>query len=212
MSNRPIAIIYVVRHGETEYNVQGLLQGQTDSPLTENGRQQALERAEALKDVEFDAIFSSDLERAIKTSEIIKLNRQLAINTSKLLREKDFGPYDGKASDFFRQDNKHLFEELKKLPEQGKKDFKFFEGFESDSEMADRMIAFLREVAQTFLNKKVLVVTHRGNLRVLLLHLGFGSFDELEPKGISNSAFVKLESDGMDFVIKEVEGIVKAKI
>jgi alpha-ribazole phosphatase len=59
-------IIYLVRHGETEWNVKKITQGQSESYLTEKGVEQAKETAEKLKDVKFDAIFSSDLNRTYK--------------------------------------------------------------------------------------------------------------------------------------------------
>ncbi|MBI2630816.1 histidine phosphatase family protein [Candidatus Nomurabacteria bacterium] len=52
--------LYLVRHGETEWNVKKITQGQSESTLTENGIRQAEETAEKLKDIKFDAIFSSD--------------------------------------------------------------------------------------------------------------------------------------------------------
>src|SRR3989339_819938 len=79
--------LYLVRHGETEWNVKKINQGQSESFLTEKGIEQAKETAERLKDIKFDAIFSSDLSRTQRTAEIIKLDRELIIQTSQLLRE-----------------------------------------------------------------------------------------------------------------------------
>ena len=87
MGKNLTSTIYLVRHGETEWNTEGRLQGQKDSFLTAKGEKQAAQTAEKLKGVKFDAIFSSDLLRAKRTAEIIKLERQLEINTTKALRE-----------------------------------------------------------------------------------------------------------------------------
>ena len=62
----PCAIIYIIRHGETDENKQGILQGQLDTVLNVNGLRQAQQVAEALQSIQFDVAFSSDLERAVK--------------------------------------------------------------------------------------------------------------------------------------------------
>ena len=64
-------MIYIVRHGQTEYNVVGRYCGRIDVPLNENGINQAYELRDILKNIKFDYVFSSPLKRALKTAEII---------------------------------------------------------------------------------------------------------------------------------------------
>lgn len=64
-------MIYVVRHGETDLNKEGRLQGRMGLPLNEKGKQQAREMKEMLKTVQFDLVFSSPQEQAVQTAEII---------------------------------------------------------------------------------------------------------------------------------------------
>src|SRR3989338_10840636 len=90
------ATLYIVRHGETEWNVKDRIQGHKDSPLTSQGIRQAYDVAEKLKHIQFDAIFSSDLLRVKRTVEIIRLDRKLAISTKKVLRERTDGHFDWK--------------------------------------------------------------------------------------------------------------------
>ena len=66
----PAAIVYLVRHGETEENRQGVMQGQLDTPLNDAGVEQARLAADALEDVPFRAAYSSDLQRAWKVSAV----------------------------------------------------------------------------------------------------------------------------------------------
>lgn len=87
--------VYLVRHGETEWNRQCRLQGQSDIELNEIGIELAEITAEALKDIEFEAIFSSPLKRAYKTAEIFKGDRDLEIVTDKRLLEINFGEREG---------------------------------------------------------------------------------------------------------------------
>ncbi|MCB0177120.1 MAG: histidine phosphatase family protein, partial [Anaerolineae bacterium] len=63
--------LYLIRHGETPWNVVGRYQGQLDPPLTENGARQAQATAEALSAIKFDAIYSSDLARAKLTADAL---------------------------------------------------------------------------------------------------------------------------------------------
>lgn len=207
-----LTTIYIVRHGETDFNVKEIMQGQTDSSLTAKGVLQAKQLAERLKGVNFDAIFSSDLYRAQKTAEILKLDRQLAVNTTKLLRERTFAHFDGKSAEFFREENKTLFEKRQQLSEQEKRDFKFYPEFESDTEIAGRMTIALREAALTFPGKILLAISHGAIIRAFLIQLGFANFDELPPKSIENTAYVIVETDGVDFFIKETHGINKKKL
>ena len=83
--------IYLVRHGETDWNKIGRLQGQSDVPLNEHGIRLARETAAALKDVPFYAVFSSPLSRAMETAKIITGERNLPIQTDRRLLEMDFG-------------------------------------------------------------------------------------------------------------------------
>ncbi|HZD11310.1 MAG TPA: histidine phosphatase family protein, partial [Candidatus Binatia bacterium] len=122
--------LYVTRHGETEWNAQDILQGQLDSPLTAKGRQQAHELGKMLKDVPFDRVITSDLPRAERTAELAFVERQLAIATSELLRERNWGIYDGKKADFFRKEAKELIEKHQKLTQQEKWAFKYHESVE----------------------------------------------------------------------------------
>lgn len=88
-------IIYLMRHGETEWNRTGRLQGQSDIPLNEFGIRLAEKTAEGLKDVNFDAVFSSPLQRALKTAEIVAGSRAVTVETDERLREIYFGSGEG---------------------------------------------------------------------------------------------------------------------
>ncbi len=87
--------IYLIRHGETDYNRARRLQGVTDIPLNARGIELAEKTAEKLKDIQFDRIYSSPLIRAWKTAEIIRGNRDIEIIPTEGLREISFGDYEG---------------------------------------------------------------------------------------------------------------------
>lgn len=201
------AIFYIVRHGETEWNVKKILQGQGDSPLTSVGKKQIADLAKEISLIHFDHIYSSDLMRAQQTAEILNIERKLAINTTHLLRERAFGKYEGKTREKFQEGNRNLIEKFEKLSKDQKWKFKYADDMESNEELITRLLIFLRETAVAYPGKTILVVTHGGALRVLLAHLGY---ELTKSKGlIGNGAYIKLLSDGTDFEVKEMKGIIE---
>ncbi|HBN57475.1 MAG TPA: histidine phosphatase family protein, partial [Lachnospiraceae bacterium] len=87
--------IYLIRHGETDYNKGKRLQGTVDIPLNEKGIELAQRTAEGMKDIRFDRIYTSPLIRARKTAEILRGDRQIEIIPTEGLREISFGDYEG---------------------------------------------------------------------------------------------------------------------
>lgn len=85
--------IYVVRHGQTDWNKQNILLGSTDKPLNEVGKLQALELKNNLKNITFDHIISSDLKRALETAQILSNNTNIIKNQN--LRERNYGLLEG---------------------------------------------------------------------------------------------------------------------
>jgi len=203
------AHFYIVRHGQSLGNVQNTIQGQTSSPLTEEGEKQAARMADVLKDVHVDLVFSSDLIRAQRTAEIIALEKQLAVNTSELLREHRMGQWEGQNGDVYREQNKELLARYEELPEGEKWKFKVSDDVESDEETIARFMTFLRETAVTYPGKTILVATHGGVMRCLLVHLGWATHKQLPIRSVENTALIRLKSDGVDFYIEEVRGAKK---
>ena len=200
---------YIVRNGETEGNVKKVFQGQTDYPLTNKGKKQAKESAVKFSGIRFDTVFSSDLMRAKKTAEIIAVEHRLIVITKKLLRERTFGRLEGKPHADYSRELKEAILKFETLSEKEKFSFKFREDIESDAEIFSRFITFLREVSLAYPGKTLLVVSHGGMMRTLLIRLGFGTYKTLYPGIVKNLAYIKLESDGVNFFIKETEGIEK---
>ena len=91
--------IYLIRHGETDYNKSRRIQGQCDIELNNCGRELAKITAQALKDVPFDLVFTSPLKRAKETAEIIVGDRQIPVIEDVRIREISFGEYEGLCCD-----------------------------------------------------------------------------------------------------------------
>src|SRR3989344_1859959 len=199
------ATLYIVRHGETEWNIERRVQGHGDSPLTVEGEKAIGDLAKELSSIEFDLVFSSDLLRAKRTAELLVIEKKLAVNTTHLLRERSFGKFEGVLIEEFRNQNKELLEKQEKLSKEESWKFKLAEDMESNEEIIQRLLVFLREIAVTYPNKTMLIVTHAGVLRILLEHLGY---DVNPAKGmVKNGAYIKLLSDGDEFEVEELSGI-----
>jgi broad specificity phosphatase PhoE len=199
--------IYLVRHGETENNISHLIQGQRDSPLTVNGIQQAQDLATQLRSVHFSAIYSSDLLRAQKTAEYIAIDKQLTVTTTKLLRERYFGRFEGKPWQIFQQKLEKLLAENQALTGTKNLFHRIDPSVETDDAIAQRAIRFLRQVALVHPNQSILVVSHGGTMRAILLHLGVFAEKDLQAITIENTAYAVIRSDGTDFFIDQTVGI-----
>ena len=87
--------LYIIRHGETAWNVEGRLQGQSDTELNENGVRLAKVTAEGLKNIPFDLGISSPLRRAKHTAELVLAGRNVPLTTDDRLMELSFGSWEG---------------------------------------------------------------------------------------------------------------------
>ncbi len=200
---------YIIRHGETDWNAKKLLQGQTDIPLNEKGKQQALSLGKLLVNIRFDAAFSSDLLRAKQTAEILAIEKKITVQTTKLLRERRFGKLEGQSWEKADSRLESLIHRLVFMTEEEKRKHGL-ERAENNEDLIARLIPFLRELCIAYAGKTVLIATHGGLMRAFLIHLGFGTHETLRSGAISNTGYVKIESDGVDFFVKETMGVKKS--
>lgn len=205
--DKNLTTIYIVRHGESQSNVDEILAGHHDSLLTPTGENQARETARVLRHVKFDAVFSSDLLRTKRTAEIIMLERSIAVQTTRALRERHYGQFEGKPYDLYNKAVEALLQQYQKLAETDR--FRLSpHGVESRESVFTRFITFIREIAVAYAGKNVLLVTHGGVMRYFMIKIGFATNKELY-HGIKNAAYIKLKSDGVDFFVTETKGIEK---
>jgi len=139
-----INIIYV-RHGETDLNKEGRIQGKIDVSLNAKGQSQAKEAAEALKKEKFDLILTSPLKRAMETAQIINESLGIEIMVEDDLRERDFGDWEGKN---YKEDLKFKTHDEVRL------------GIPPHGETFEALKQRLKKVLARYNGKKLLIVSH----------------------------------------------------
>jgi len=205
----PTTKLYVVRHGQTTHNRDGLISGYfVDPVLTEQGITQANETKQKLSHVHFDEAYSSDLQRAAHTAAIIYGQDIHPTKQMAGLRERTFGAIEGKPNTLL--DEFRLQPHFQSLSAEERWRHKFKDDMESDHEVSTRFIGALRKIANDNRGKTVLIAAHGGTLRTLLISIGYASSAELPFGTIDNAAFVELDYDDDSFTTGEVGGIRKA--
>jgi broad specificity phosphatase PhoE len=139
-----VTALLLVRHGETDWNADGRLQGHTDRPLSEFGRRQARQLAEELAEEKLDAIYASDLSRARETAELVGARLGLPVVVDPDLREKDWGTWEGLTA--VEREQVEFVGETREAHE-------------------ERVLGALSRIAEGHPGGRVLVVTHGGSMR-----------------------------------------------
>lgn len=147
--------IWLVRHGQTDWNLRGIYQGQSDIPLNETGIAQARALAATLNGTRFDAIYSSDLARALQTASLIAAVLGLPVNPDPRLREINQGVWEGQTIDAVRQKYQPDFSPNPKYISTPRA-----EGAESLEQVIRRVVAAANEYHQRHNGGRVLLSTH----------------------------------------------------
>lgn len=181
--------LYLVRHGESEANAAKRYAGQTDSPLTERGREQARTVAAALRDVRFDRVISSDLSRARDTADIIARDHGVAVEVFPELREIDVGEAAGRA-----------IEDAKQRFDWGPGRFVQWPGGESLEGVRDRVVSAIDRIVSASPGRTICVVGHGGVTRILVSHF-LGLLPELyrHHSPTENTNVTVIRTDGITY-------------
>ena len=145
--------LYIVRHGQTDWNLLHILQGKTDIELNETGIKQAQETAQKLQNIKMDEIYASPLKRTMKTASIINQDRNLPIMTDDRLLERGFGELEGLHGS--KIDMPAFWNLDTNKSEHGAENIKSF---------LSRVALYAKEIEEKHkdTDKNILVVTHSG--------------------------------------------------
>ncbi len=183
--------ILLIRHGETEWNATGRWQGMADVPLNSTGQMQAVSLAEYLKERPISAVYSSDLQRALHTAQLIAARHNLSVVTDARLRELNLGDLQGLT----------LEEIIERYPEQAhimKKNYMQFVAPNGESRvmLQNRAYAAYLDIVSKKHRDEVAVISHGGTIRSLLLKL-FEGHHEAGHSPLSNTSVTIIETDGV---------------
>lgn len=183
-------MIYIIRHGQTDWNIEHRTQGQTDIVLNAEGIKQAELITQKIANLKIDSIISSDLKRAYMTAQIINGKFNKTIKADKRLREFNFGTLEGIIRD---QINQEIWGKFNETPKQF--------NAETKKEVFNRIKSFIDDIKSENLNKNVLVVTHGGPIRMINYYIDNG--DNFNDKKYLNE-YMNLKIKNLDlFIIDE---------
>lgn len=190
-------MLILVRHGESTYNAAQIITGNFDAPLTEHGRKQAREQAEALCEVMIDYAFCSPLERAHETLTIYldTLHQHPPVTVAPELIERDLGTITGRPESEFPSDRWREWFSWDGCPDGG----------ESYHTIHDRLIPWFKEhILPLSHDKNVLVVSHNAIMKVLQQFLEHLSVDIIGTLNTPNGSarWYEVAADGSARLVK----------
>lgn len=171
--------LYITRHGETEWNLNNKMQGWKESKLTAKGKKQAEWLGDRLEDIDFEAIYSSPLGRALNTAEIITDNRETEIIIDQNLKEMNFGDWEGKTSSEIKSKD---FDQYKKFWEKPH----LFNGEtgEKFDDVRNRVIPVIDKIISNHTNN-ILIVTHTVIIKTIMAY-----FEQRAPSELWDPPFI----------------------
>lgn len=183
--------VCIIRHGETDWNLAQRIQGQTDIPLNETGRAQALAMAFNSAHYQFTAVYSSDLVRAIETANALAQREELEVKQLPELRERHYGIFQGVLKN----------EAPKQFPKENTlylaRDLHYnFETGESLTEFARRVLTVFDWLVRHHTNQQIAVICHAGLLDVMYRNATGRPLDTERDFSIPNSALNWFHHDG----------------
>lgn len=184
--------LYVVRHGQTEWNKEKRIQGHLDSKLTEEGIRHARLLGERLAETDFDALVASPSERTVETAKLIMGKRILPFKKDERLMEIHLGNWQGMTVDEIKAADPERFQCYVNTPS-------LFQNEEGENlhDVRKRLEAVLEDLEKTYRSGNVLVITHGMVIKVLQVLCKNQSLD-----GIKDFPVV----DGTSLTVVSLEG------
>ena len=185
--------IIIIRHGQSEANLNGTLAGQSNIPLTPLGHAQAdAARAYLIPRERITAVYSSDLDRAYHTALPTAEALGISIIKDKRLREVDLGLMVGHRTAMLEEDFPEFHNDTSTHPA-----LKHYPGGECPAEAYDRITECVCEIAERHHGETILIASHGGVIRYFLAYaLGFSKLDMSEAPPVANTAISTFEWDG----------------
>lgn len=204
--------LYMVRHGETDWNKVRKMQGQVDIPLNEFGRHLAVETGKGLKGIPFDLCISSPLSRAKETGELILSGREVPVYTDERIIEMAFGEWEGRCCSKEGWNLPEEFHRFFDAPDQ----YQAPKGGEDFFMLKKRTGQFLEELYQRkdLEDKTILITTHGAALCGMLNNIKNQPISEFWGEGVhKNCAVTEIEvKDGKPEILSENQVYYKDQV
>jgi len=183
--------LYLIRHGQTDWNIERRWQGQSDVPLNATGRQQAARLATELVTVNFSAIYSSDLSRAYETALALSRLNRLPIQREPRLREIHQGEWQGLREIDIQARYGNAFQERKQQPLHIAPP-----GGETVAQVRDRVVSAVNDICIMHPDERVALVSHGFALALIQVHFSQMPIETAWQIILANAEWRELEIDG----------------
>lgn len=157
--------LYITRHGETDWNTQKRMQGWSDSELTKNGKRNAVLLGDRVKEINFDAIYSSPSKRTEVTAHLIKGDRDIPVILDDKLMEINMGKWEGQTFSFIQDKYPDEFYSFWNTPHL----YNSFNG-ESFYGLENRVLKSITSIQEKHSSGNILIVTHSVVIKTLLAY------------------------------------------
>lgn len=182
--------LYLTRHGETEWNESGIMQGWGDSPLTDLGKLQAIWLRDRIKDLHIDVIYSSPVGRAFNTAKIVKGDKEIPLLTHDGLKEINIGGWEGLNQDQMKELGEDNYYNFWNVPSK----YNPTNNGEKFEEVRDRAHKAVNDILEKEKGKNILIVTHTITLKSYLCALENRDIDTLwEPPFIKQTSLTEID-------------------
>jgi broad specificity phosphatase PhoE len=192
--------LYITRHGETEWNTEKRMQGWRDSNLTNKGKEHATRLGNRLKEVEFEAIYSSSSKRTEMTADLIRGNHEVPIILDERLREINMGIWEGETVSHIQANHPDEFHSFWNTPH-------LYQplGGERFDEVRNRVLNCISSIRDIHDSGNILIVTHSVVIKTLLAYFKNLPLERLwEPPFIHDTSLtvVELWEEGSRIVLE----------
>lgn len=191
--------LILVRHGETEWNSENRLQGHKDSPLTLNGKKQALRVKETLDSLDIHGAYVSPLKRAVDTAGIILSDRDLQAVEADNLKEIALGPWEGETKEETKRTHPGEYANFWNEPHRFS-----LRGAETLRQLQERLVSEIQNIFEANEGKCVLIVTHWIAIKTVVAHFSSVPISQLSTlPDLPNGEYVALVKEGENITVAE---------
>jgi len=189
--------IIMIRHGETEWNQLGIYQGQLNSNLTENGRNQAIAIAQRLQNHKFDCLYSSDLGRAQETAQPVSKACNLPLQLEKGLRERNYGIFEGLEKNRVADVHSEAY-----ISHKTNDPHYDIPNGESMFQFQKRVWICIETLAKKHEGKSIIIVTHGGTIAAIVYKILSMDLSTKRPFSTLNTSYNEIYQSGDRWLLK----------